>query len=197
MKPVITVLCCVLFAPAAMAATNANTTAQDNNFSWTYLDGIVSTHNYRHVDDNATGIEGGLSYAIDKHIYALGGIEYQRVHRFHFWQARGGLGFHTPLKTDLDIFADGQLTHNRSRIINSHRNGTGYLLRAGLRARATNTVELKGGVYHQDIKHVTGSDTGVFGSALYHVNQQVDVGARLSLGDEQRSAFGLFGRYNF
>lgn len=181
----------LLLAPLAFAAPNT-TAPQNNNFSWNYGEVGLATHDQDGTNDNITSLDGKLSYALDQHLYALGGLSYGWVHSAKIWDLHGGLGFHTPLVKNLDAFGEGEI--NLDRISNGgHDNETGYTLRAGVRARANDQIELKGGIYHLDIYN---TDTGLFGSALYHVNQQTDLGARLTLGDKE-TAFGLFARYNF
>ena len=60
--------------------------------------------------------------------------------------------------------------------------------------RATEQLELTGGLYFADVGPQ--DDIGLFGDALFHLNDQFDVGANLKLGGDL-TEFGLFGRYNF
>lgn len=182
----------LLLAPLAFAAPNT-TTPQDNHFSWSYGEVGITSHDYDGPRDNLTSLDGNLSYALDQNLYALGGLSYGRTHGVNIWDLHGGLGFHTPLVKNLDVFGEGEINLDRASGDGEHDNETGYTLRAGVRARANDKVELKGGIYHLDIYD---DDTGLFGSALYHLNQQTALGANLTLGDNE-TAFGLSARFNF
>jgi opacity protein-like surface antigen len=193
MKKLLVAALALLLSPFALAAAPSTTTPQDNHFSWNYAELGMATHDYDGDSDNVTSLDGDLSYALNQHLYVLGGLDYGWVHSIHLYDLHGGLGFHTPLMKNLDAFGEGELNLTRTESHGDHDNENGYTLRAGVRARVNEMVELKGGIYHVDIDD---TDTGLFGSALYHINKQVDAGVRLTLGDHE-TAFGLFGRYNF
>lgn len=192
MKKVTLVAAGFLLAPLAFAAPKT-TTPQNNHFSWNYGQVGLTTHDVDGPGDNLTSLDGNLSYALDQHLYMLGGLSYGWADGGHLWDLHGGLGFHTPLVKNLDVFGEGELNIDRASGGGAHDNETGYTLRAGVRARANDQIELKGGIYHLDIYD---GDTGLFGSALYHLNKQAGVGANLTLGDDE-TAFGLFARFNF
>lgn len=177
------------------ATNNQRTvTPQNNNFSWTYADVGVATHDYDGSGSNVTSLDGDISYALDQHIYVLGGMSYGFKSHYDSWGLNGGLGFHTPLTRNLDVFGEGRLLWSHNEYRHSSDNETGYDVRGGVRARITTApLELKGGIYHSDLYD---TDTGLFGSALYSLNAQTGVGARLSIGDNENT-FGLFARYNF
>lgn len=192
MKKVTLVAAGLLLAPLAFAAPKT-TTPQDNHFAWNYAEAGITTHDTDGPGDNITSLDGNFSYALDQHLYMLGGLSYGWVDSAHIWDLHGGLGFHTPLVKNLDVFGEGEINIDRASGNGVHDNETGYTLRAGVRARANDKIDLKGGLYHQDIYE---GDTGLFGTALYQLNKQTGVGAKLTLGDKE-TAFGLFARFNF
>lgn len=182
----------LFISPLGLAATQT-TAPQNNNFSWSYADVGIATHDYDGPGSNVTSLDGSLNYALDNHLYVLGGLSYGWVHGTKLWDLHGGLGFHTPLIKDLDLLGEGEINLDRSQAHGRHDNETGFTLRAGVRHHTTDKLELKGGIYYADIWE---SDAGFFGQAVYHLEKPLSVGANLKLGDDE-NAFGLFGRYAF
>ncbi len=186
----------VATASVSVAQAAPRTTApQNNHFSWTYADLGLSTHDYDGWGDNLTSLDGDISFAINDNLYALGGGSLGDSDYIDTTNLHGGLGFHMPLIEKLDLLAEGELEWTNYEVdhTNNSESETGFTLRAGVRHRTTDKLELEGGVYHTDI---VDSDSGLFGQALFHLNRQFDAGARLALGGDT-TVFGIFGRVNF
>ena len=101
----------------------------------------------------------------------------------------GGLGFHTPLQTGLDLVVTGDIVH----IDYDYGDDPGFAIAGGVRHATTDKLELTGGLFIED---VVDSEFGIQGGALFHASAKVDIGADLKLGDDI-TTFGVFGRYNF
>lgn len=174
----------------------------DNHFSNDYLQlGYQSQDWGVGLDIDALSASGSLS--IDEHFYLRG-----RLSLYDGRAGRGpgrtnldgtgisaGLGFNTPLKTDLDLVATADIIHDRYRFSGGGRdNDTGVALAGGVRHRATADIELSGGVFAQRIGRE--NEVGVYGEGLLKLTPPFDVGLDLRVGDDL-TAIGLFGRYNF
>lgn len=195
MKRTTLMLSALLASPAVLAAPAAyqqSPTPTNNHFSWTYAEAGIATHDYDGAGDNVTSLDGSLSYALDDHLYVLGGMHYGWVDSLDIWQLQGGVGYHMPLANNLDLFGDGQMIWQHTNWHSNSDDEMGYQLRAGARFRASQQVEFRGGLYHADIND---SDTGLFGKAVYHLDSQLSVGAKTRLGGDE-TAFGLFARFN-
>ncbi|MBZ2189172.1 hypothetical protein K8B33_08690 [Alcanivorax sp. JB21] len=194
-------LSAVICAPftAAVADPVATLPGRDNAFSYTYLQGGVDVGNLRNprADADTVYVEG--SYAIDPNLHVRGGLGYYDgdVRRggadIHGHRISAGLGFNTLLQNDLDFVASGDVVQVRAKSGGSSASDTGLELRGGVRHRTTDRLQLAGGAFHENIDR---SDTGLYGEALFNVQQSLDVGARVQVGDDIGTV-GLFGRYNF
>ena len=174
---------------------------RDNGFSYTYLQGGYEVGDIANpeADVDALFFEG--SYAFDPNLFLRGGVNFydgeldgrfspdvdgERIHL--------GLGFNTLLQENLDLVVTGDVVRVRADVDGGRSDSeTGYALGAGLRHRTTDKIELSGGAFHEDVED---SDTGLYGQALYKLQPQVDLGARVAVGGDT-GTFGLFGRYNF
>lgn len=193
MKNVLLAASLLATAPLAVAAP-ATTAPQSNHFNWNYVDVGVAVHDPDGPADELTSLGGKLSYAIDDHIYLLGGADYAWADSLDIFRLHGGLGFHTPLVERLDIFGEGELSLNRADPDGAGSDTeTGFDLRAGVRFRATQQLDLKGGFYHQDIYD---GDSGLYGEVTYQVNQQLGLGGMLAFGGDE-TVFGLYARIPF
>ena len=184
---------------AAVADTVATLPGRDNAFSYSYLQGGVDVGNLGNprADADTVYVEG--SYAIDPNLHVRGGLGYYDgdVRRggadVHGHRISAGLGFNTLLQNDLDFVASGDVVQVRAKAGGSSASDTGMELRGGVRHRTTDRLQLAGGAFHENIDR---SDTGLYGEALFNVQQSLDVGARVRVGDDIGTV-GLFGRYNF
>lgn len=183
----------------ALADTVATLPGRDNAFSYTYLQGGVDIGNLRNprADADTVYIEG--SYALDPNLHVRGGLGYYDgdVRRgsgnIYGHRISAGIGFNTLLQDGLDFVASGDVVQVRAKSGGSSATDTGVDLRGGVRHRTTDRLQLAGGAFHENIDR---SDTGLYGEALFNVQHNLDVGARVQVGDDI-GTFGLFGRYNF
>lgn len=191
----------VMAAPLtpALADTAGTIPGRDNAFSYNYLQGGIDVGNLRNprADADTVYVEG--SYALDRNLHVRGGLGYYDgdVRRgsgnIYGHRISAGLGFNTLIQDGLDFVASGDVVQVRAKSGGSSSTDTGMDLRAGVRHMTTDRIQLAGGVFHENIDR---SDTGLYGEALFHVQNNVDVGARVQAGDDI-GTFGLFGRYNF
>lgn len=189
-----------LVAAPAMAQQQT-TSGRSNNFSYTYLQGGIQTGDVANPDADVDALFFEGSFAFDPNLFLRGGVSFydgdlnggsradvdgERLHL--------GLGFNTLLQQNLDLVVSGDIVRVRADVDGGGTDrDTGYDLRGGVRHRATDQVELSGGVFHEKVDE---RDTGLYGEALYKLRPQFDLGARVAVGGDA-SNFGLFGRYNF
>lgn len=185
---------------AASAAEAQTSSVRDNGMSYTYVQAGYENRDYDGVFET-DGIDAKVSFAIDEHLFARGGLQLfqgDAEYRCYFgcrdddadgFQLSGGIGFHTPLATGLDLVVTGDIVH----IDYDYGDDTGFALAGGVRHATTEKLELSGGLFLED---VVDSEFGIQGSALFHAAEKIDVGAELKLGDDI-TTFGLFGRFNF
>lgn len=192
----------VLMSSAAFAAEARTSSVRDNGMSYTYVQAGYENRDY----DNAfetDGLDTKVSYALDEHLFVRGGLQFfqgDSAIRCYFFcgsvdddadgfELSAGMGFHTPLVTDLDLVVSGDIVH----VDYDYGDDTGFAIAGGVRHATTDKLELSGGLFFEN---VIDSEFGLHGSALFHVAAKVDVGAELKLGDDV-TTFGVFGRYNF
>lgn len=186
----------LLFAIGVQA--QQTTDVRDNDFSYTYGEFGYKAWDY----DGGLDVDvlyGDLSYALDEHIFVRGGLAlydgeldagpFANNADVDGNRLSAGLGFNTPLQDRLDLVLTGDIIRDD----NDADDEVGFRIGAGVRHRTTADLELRGGLALEDIYD---DDLGLVGSALYHLNQQVDIGARLGLFDDS-NRFGLFARMNF
>jgi hypothetical protein len=198
--------------PVALQAAEAKTSpVKSNDFSYNYAQlGYVMQDWDGAFDVDA--IDAQLSMAIDEHLFLRGQFQvFDGDFDVGFvdadtdgWLLGAGVGFNTPLADDLDLVVTGDLVHIKYendgyrvfgvRVANVDDDDTGIRLTGGVRMRATQELELAGGLYLNDVGPQ--DDIGLFGDALLHLNDQFDVGAGVKLGGDL-TEFGVFGRYNF
>lgn len=194
----VSALMCAPLTPV-IADTVTTMPGRDNAFSYSYLQGGVDIGNLRNprADADTVYVEG--SYALDPNLHVRGGVGYYDGDTrrggadIYGHRISAGLGFNTLLQNDLDFVASGDVVQVRARSGGSSATDTGLELRGGVRHRTTDRLQLAGGAFHENIDR---SDTGLYGEALFNVQQSLDVGARVQVGDDI-GTFGLFGRYNF
>lgn len=178
---------------SAMAAQPRTSAVRDNGFSYNYVQGGYENQDWD-GGLNVDALDGKLSYALDEHLFVRGGMQvfdgdYGRNNSINGWRLNAGMGFHTPLKSRLDLVLTGDIVH----IDYDVGSDNGIALTGGVRHATTDKLELEGGAFMEDVQK---SQFGLYGDARVHLNKQVDVGANLKLGDDV-TAIGVYGRYNF
>lgn len=190
-----------MVSASVVVAQPQTSTVRDNGFSYDYLQAGYENRDWDGGWET-DGIDFKLSHALDEHLFVRGGLQFFDGDvdipswaapwiddDVDGWELSAGLGFHTPLKPGLDLVLTGDIVHVDADIDDE----TGFALSGGVRHETTAELELNGGVFVQDVGE---SEIGLFGGALFHATQKVDLGAELRLGGDL-TQFGVFGRYNF
>ena len=184
-----------LLGTSAIAAEPATSGVRDNGLSYDYFQFGYESRDYDgRFSPELDGLDAQLAHALDEHLFLRGEAQIFEVDPGDGdgWLIAGGLGFHTPLQKSLDLVLSGDLVH----VDYDFGDDTGYRLRGGVRHATAPQLELAGGAFLQDIGDFVDSEFGLYGSALFHINEDIDVGAELQLGDDS-DVIGLFGRINF
>lgn len=178
---------------SALAAEPATSGVRDNGFSYDY---VQAGYQNRDFDPGFEydALTGKISHALDEHLFIIGEAQLFDIDPGNNdgWLIAGGLGFHTPLNQGLDLVLSGELVHVDYDVDDD----TGFRLRGGVRHATAEQLELGGGAFYQDADGIADSEFGVYGNALFNINQDFGVGAELALGDDS-DVFELFARMNF
>jgi hypothetical protein len=160
-----------------LAATPFLATAADNAMSYRYLQaGYVETD----VDvfgETLSGFNVGGSFGFAENFFVFGEFESTEISEggvsLEMDQMVVGLGGHYPLGENIDLVGrigaaelDLELDSGGGSISGDE---SGYLVAAGLRGQAGDSVELEFAVVHQDLGNDL-SDTGFEAAARYHFN---------------------------
>jgi hypothetical protein len=175
-------------------AQQQTSSVRDNDFSWNFVQfGLASQDMDRGLDIDS--LYSRLSFALDEHFLLRGGLAFYDIdgsnRNYDGLGLSAGLGFHTPLKSGLDLLLSGDILHDRLR---RGGNESGLRLAGGIRHRTTDQVELAGGAFA--MRMYDNNEIGVYGEALVKVSEKFNVGAELQFGDDL-TAIGVFGRIAF
>jgi hypothetical protein len=173
---------------------------RDNGFSWNYFQFGVATEDWDGGFDRDV-LYGRLSYALDEHLFLRGSISFYdgKVpgpfgNGYYGFGLGAGLGFHTPLQRNLDLVITGDILHDRYKTGGDRDRENGFRGAGGVRHRASDQIELSGGVFAQ--RMYSDNEIGLYGELLVKVAPTFDIGADLQFGDDITS-IGLFGRLAF
>lgn len=186
----------LLTALIATAGAQAQGTPGNEAFSYTFGQAQISRWDY---DDglDVTAATLSASLALDSVLFARAGLSlydgdverFDRDRDTDGYRINVGLGMHTALAEGLDLVVAGDLIgddHDRDDDI-------GFGVEAGVRHATLPQLELSGGVFFEELYD---SETGLYGKALWHLNDPIAIGAEARLGGDVRS-LGVFARYNF
>ena len=188
-------------APMASAETARTSDVKDNGFSYRYVEAGYITQDFDGGFD-WDGLGARIAWGIDEHLFiraeaALfdGDLDYgfgsADVDGFLLG---GGLGFHTPLKTGTDLVLTGDLLMIDYDVdFIGDDDDTGIRVTGGVRHRASDQLELSGGVF---LENVDESEFGLFGQGMVKVADQLDVGASVRFGDDL-TELALLARFRF
>ena len=170
--------------------------AQADGFNYSYFEGGIASADIDvgPLDVDADGLVIGGSYGITDELYLFGSYEEQD---FDFGIDGDvlmlGAGFYTGISQDLDFVADLAYVDAEVSTGFGSADESGYAIRAGIRSRLSDAVELDAGLRYVDIDD---SDTLIGVSGRYYFNESVAVGGAFSDGDNG-STWSVLIRVNF
>lgn len=188
----------VTLASAESARTSS---IKDNGFSYRYVEAGYITQDFDGGFD-WDGLGARLAWDIDEHLFIRGEAAlFDGDLDYGFGTSDvdglligGGLGFHTPLQAGTDLVLTGDLLlidYDLDQF--GDDDDTGIRVTGGVRHRASDTIELGGGLF---LENVDDSEFGLFGQGMVKVADQLDLGAGIRLGDDL-TELSLLGRYRF
>lgn len=194
-------VCLSAVTMAAQAEQARTSEIRDNGFSYRYVEAGYVTQDYDGGFD-WDGLGARLAWDLDEHLFIRGemaifdgdidvGLTDVDVDGFVLG---GGIGFHTPLKQATDLVVTGDLL-----LVDYDADGggdddeIGFRVTGGVRHRASDQLELSGGLFLEDVED---SEFGVFGQGMVNVGNQLDVGAGLRLGGDLTELM-LLARFRF
>lgn len=151
--------------------------AAANDFNYTYLEAGVVRLDDRDLDVTGTGFGIDGSLAVLQNLYLFGGYTDAKIDvdgiPFKVTEslAVAGLGLHTPVSDRVDAVAEAAYLHARASGGGFSLSDSGYGLAGGVRAWATEALEVNGAVEYTRFNDDDGGDTSY------------DVGAVLSVTD--------------
>jgi hypothetical protein len=181
----------------ALLALSASATAQE--FDYNYLsigyqqididDGLFN------ADGDGFGIKG--SFEVSESFYLFAGYTAAELESIvDVDEISAGVGWHTPLSDRMDFLAElsyESLELSASGFGSAETDGFGVL--AGLRFRASDAVEVNGGVKYEDYGD-DGDDTGFGLGVLVGVTDNIEIGLTGEWADDI-STYGVNGRMYF
>lgn len=154
---------------------------------------------YGYTDIKNTSAHGDTfalagSFAIGESFFGLGSASTTDVEGLTAKGLSLGFGFHAPASSALDFF--GTLSFELADA-EGFSSETGFGVGVGLRGRASDKLELHGGVSYVDFGH--GSDgVGFEVGSRYYFTDAFAVGLDIGIDDEaDTTTFGLMFRYDF
>lgn len=211
MKTIIPLILTLLFTPLAFAAQAQQPVLQrTNHFSWNAINAGISDQHYENggYSSDRTLFSANASYGVAEHFNIVGGVGYSAKGGDTVYDLNAGLGYHLSLIDNLDLFGDvrGIYRHDsydyscwstrlgRLATCNAANQDTGYKIRAGARFRVSKALEVRAGAYHASVSSTV---SGLFGSALYHLNTQWGFGANLAADNNHTISVGVFAHLNY
>lgn len=180
---------------------NRMSTINNNEFSYDYVQAGYENQDW---DDSLDGhfIRADILNSLDEHVFLHGGLGFfdgdvdaplgDEIDA-DGWEISAGAGFHTPLQRRLDLVLTGDIVHLNADVDGESENDTGFRVSGSARHQTTDQLELRGGVFLEDIAE---SEAGFFAQALLNLTQQMDVGTDIKFGGDLTS-IGVFARYNY
>lgn len=177
-------------------------TASAEGFSYNYL-----TLGYGNADVDTLSADGdgftlGGSYAFTDKLHGF--VDYETADLedvIDMNRLSIGIGYNTTLSSTVDMYArlsyediDFDLPAVLIPLVGD-TDDSGYGLAVGVRFRATDALELQGGIKHVDYSDI-GDDTGVELGGIYSFNDTWSLGLHTEFADEF-SSYSLSGRFYF
>jgi len=165
--------------------------AQQDGFSYSYLQGSYSRADYDGFGGDADGFGIEASVAISEQFHLFGGYagtELDNSVDADGWTA--GVGFNTPLSESMDAVIRASYVSVEVGPFDDD----GFAIGAGVRVAASEAIELDVGLSYVDTD--SGNDTSVDAGFLFNINDSFAVGVSGNWDDDV-SVWSLNGRLYF
>ena len=177
-------------------------TASAEGFSYNYLTLGYGNTDFDVIDADGDGFTLGGSYAFTNRIHGFIGYDTADLENVvDLNRLRVGVGYNTGLSDTVDMYArlsyediDFDLPPAAAPLVGD-TDDSGYGLAVGVRFRATDALELNGGIKHVDYSDI-GDDTGLEVGGIYNFNDTWSLGLQGEFSDDV-STYSLSGRFYF
>ncbi len=177
-------------------------TASAEGFSYNYLTLGYGNTDFDVIDADGDGFTLGGSYAFTNRIHGFIGYDTADLENVvDLNRLRVGVGYNTGLSDTADMYArlsyediDFDLPPAAAPLVGD-TDDSGYGLAVGVRFRATDALELNGGIKHVDYSDI-GDDTGLEVGGIYNFNDTWSLGLQGEFSDDV-STYSLSGRFYF
>jgi len=152
--------------------------------SYSYVDlGYVET-DIDGVGPTADGfaLRGSVGFA--EHYFAFAEYSTQSISGFDIDLTTVGLGGHYGLSDNLDLVGRAGWVRADASGFGANVDDDGYMLSAGLRGKAGDSVELEASVIHTDLGGPDGNDTAFAVGGRYFFTSNFAIGAEYQQGDD-------------
>ena len=170
-------------------------TAIAEDFDYSFIEGYYGQTDFDGIDGDGIGIGG--SFALTETLHAFGGYSTGDFDAgFDLNTLEIGMGYNMTVSDAVDFVAS--LSYVSAEVdagVFGSADENGYGLGVGLRAMASPTLELNGGIEYVDLGDA-GSDTGFGAGFLYHFSDAFGVGLSGSWADDVNT-YALRGRFSF
>ncbi len=177
-------------------------TASAEGFSYNYLTLGYGNTDFDVIDADGDGFTLGGSYAFTNSIHGFAGYDTADLENVvDLNRLRVGVGYNTGLSDTVDMYA--RLSYETidfdlppfAAPLAGDTDDSGYGLAVGVRFRATDALELNGGIKHVDYSDI-GDDTGLEVGGIYNFNDTWSLGLQGEFSDDV-STYSLSGRFYF
>lgn len=181
-----------VIAAAVLAVTAGPVAAEE--FSYSFVSAGYSTVDVDGADGDGLGVTGSYAIADNWHIVAgYQGLGYDFDVDFSTLSA--GIGYNTPVTDAIDIVAQVSYLYASVDTPLGDDNESGYGLGVGVRAHASEAVELNGSINYADIGDGSG-ETSLGAGFLFNFTETFAAGVAGSWGDDV-SGYSAVARFYF
>jgi len=164
--------------------------AEVSPHSYTFLN--ISYFNAEVVDEDFDGLGISGSIAVADQVFLIGSVaQLESDDEFNvgfgpdqieYQQYTIGAGFYLPVAELIDFVGTLQFAEVELEYQGFSEDGNGYVASAGLRAKASEALEINGAINYADIEG--GGETGFSFGALFYASTNIALGASYSNSDD-------------
>lgn len=182
------IVCLALFPLSGTALADFDYTFVEGSYGQTEFDDFD-------VDGDSIGISG--SFAMTDNLHLIGGYSTSDfdggVDQTSF---NVGVGYNVGVSDAVDFVAQLAYVTSEIEFGGFSFDDNGYGVSVGLRAMASEAVEVSGAVTYIDLGDLNDGDTSFGGGFLYHFTDAFALGLSASWGDDS-STYAVNGRFSF
>ncbi|MFQ5547053.1 MAG: outer membrane beta-barrel protein [Woeseia sp.] len=188
----------------ALIAFSASVSAQGFDYNYVSVGysqvDIDSTIQGATIDGDALGLGG--SYGLNDDIFAFGSFQDGELEEpgdpdnIDVTVYDIGFGYRMPMSDTVDFVTTLSYEYMELSEPGLSVDESGLGIGVGIRANASDTIELNAGIQYVDLGTVFGDDTSFAAGVLYSLTESIDIGLNGNWGDDV-SQYTLSGRFYF